>query len=106
MLRYLAPLSQTKLTTYDPAGKKLAEQTFKAGDLPHIENFLSCVRSGERPNADIEIGHKSTLLCHLGNMAYRTGQTLHIDPQTRKPTSAVALKLWGREYRDGWQPVV
>lgn len=98
--------SQTKLTTYDLAGKKLAEQTFTAGDLPHIENFLSCVRSGERPNADIEIGHKSTLLCHLGNMAYRTGQTLHIDPQTRKPTSVEALKLWGREYRDGWQPVV
>lgn len=98
--------SQTKLTTYDPAGKKLAEQTFTAGDLPHIENFLSCVRSGERPNADIEIGHKSTLLCHLGNMAYRTGQTLHIDPNTQKPTSAEAIKLWGREYRDGWKPVV
>ena len=73
---------------------------------PHIENFIACVRDGKRPNADIEEGHKSTLLCHLGNIAYRTGKTLHIDPTTHKPTDAEAAKLWGREYRNGWQPQV
>jgi len=40
---------------------------------PHLENFLSCVRSRKKPNADIEIGHRSTLLCHLGNISYRVG---------------------------------
>ncbi len=40
---------------------------------PHLEDFLSCVRSRKRPNADIEIGHLSTLLCHLGNISYRVG---------------------------------
>jgi predicted dehydrogenase len=39
----------------------------------HLENFLSCVRSRKKPNADIETGHLSTLLCHLGNISYRVG---------------------------------
>ena len=52
------------------------------GHDPHLRNFLACVRSGDRPNADIEEGHKSTLLCHLGNIAYRTGHTLNLDPAT------------------------
>ncbi len=99
-------LGSTKFAVYDPAGKKLEERTFAAGDVPHIENFLSCVRSGDRPNADIEEGHKSTLLCHLGNMAWRTGRNLDIDPQSHRPTDAEAAKLWGREYRPGWEPKV
>ena len=46
-------------------------------------NFLDCVRDGKRPNADIEEGHKSTRLCHLGNIAYRTGAgTLRFDAAT------------------------
>jgi predicted dehydrogenase len=40
---------------------------------PHLENFLNCVRTRQKPNADIEIGHLSTLLCHLGNISYRVG---------------------------------
>ena len=91
---------------YDPAGKLVEEQKFASGDGPHVENFLECVKTGARPNADIEEGHKSTLLCHLGNIAYRRGETLHIDPVTHKPTDSEAAKLWGREYRKGWEPVV
>ena len=91
---------------YDPAGKLVEEQKFASADGPHVENFLECVKTGARPNADIEEGHKSTLLCHLGNIAYRRGETLHIDPATHKPTDSEAAKLWGREYRKGWEPVV
>jgi len=39
----------------------------------HLENFLNCLRSREKPNADIETGHLSTLLCHLGNISHRAG---------------------------------
>src|SRR5262249_29764094 len=37
-------------------------------ERPHLRNFLDCVRSGKRPAADVEEGHKSTRLCHLGNV--------------------------------------
>ena len=95
-------------TVYDPAGKQLAQQSkgFDGHD-PHLRNFLACVRSGDRPQADIEIGHKSTLLCHLGNIAYRTGHTLHLDPQTGQvQDDPAATALWSREYRPGWEPRV
>jgi Leu/Phe-tRNA-protein transferase len=72
-----------------------------------LRNFLACVRSGERPIADIEEGHKSTLLCHLGNMAYRTGRTLDCDPTNgHVKNDTGAMELWGREYRPGWEPQV
>ena len=40
----------------------------------HTKNFLNAVKSRQRPNADIEIGRRSTALCHLGNISYRLGQ--------------------------------
>lgn len=74
---------------------------------PHMANFAACIRDGGRPNADIEDGHKSTLLCHLANIAYRTGQTLHCDPATGRPRNAPAADaLWSRDYRPGWEPIV
>jgi predicted dehydrogenase len=92
---------------FDAAGKVAEQKAGEGGDVGHIANFLSCVRTGERPNAEIEDAQKSTLLCHLGNIAYRTGHTIHFDPATRKIVDdPEATKLWGREYRRGWEPKV
>jgi predicted dehydrogenase len=69
-------------------------------DQPHQRNFLDCIRAGRRPNADIEEGHKSTRLCHLGNIAQRLGRTLHFDAQTETCTGdAEANRMLGRTYR-------
>ena len=66
----------------------------------HVQNFLDCVKSGRRPNADIEEGHKSTSLCHLGNIAWRVGRTLRFDAPTQTCTGdANANHLLGRTYR-------
>lgn len=68
---------------------------------------MDAIRTGKTPNSEIAIGQASTLLCHLANIAYRTGHTLHLDPQTKKiKDDADAMKLWGREYRKGWEPKV
>jgi hypothetical protein len=68
---------------------------------------VESIRGRQKPNAPIEEGEKSTLLCHLGNIAYRTGRTIHFDPKTRKITGDTqATKLWRREYRQGWEPKV
>lgn len=39
----------------------------------HLRNFVECVRSRQRPVADVEIGHRSTIVPHLGNISYRVG---------------------------------
>ena len=39
----------------------------------HVKNFFECIRDAKRPNADIEEGHKSTRLCHLGNISHQVG---------------------------------
>ena len=92
---------------YDLKGREIDKGSGSGGDKEHIQNFLDCIRSGKKPNSEIEEGQKSTLLCHLGNIAYRTGRTLHIDQRTGKIIDdREAQKLWGREYRKGWEPKV
>jgi predicted dehydrogenase len=69
-------------------------------EAPHLRNFLDCVRDHKRPNADIEEGHKSTRLCHLGNIAYRVGRRLTFDASTETIRGdAEANRLLGRTYR-------
>src|SRR5262249_51509078 len=73
----------------------------------HVRNFLDCIRSGGRPNADIEEGHKSTRMCHLGNMALRLGRTLRFDAKTETCTGdADANRLLGRSYRKPYTAAV
>jgi predicted dehydrogenase len=68
----------------------------------HHRNFLECIKSGARPNADVEIGHLSAALCHLGNIATRVGRTLIFDPASEKVVGdEEANRLVKREYREG-----
>jgi len=90
---------------YDMDGKKTGEGKGNGGEKDHIQNFLDCIRSGEKPNSEIEEGQKSTLLCHLGNISYRTGRVIHFDPQSRKIVGDKDTETyWKREYRPGWEP--
>ena len=92
---------------FDPDGRPTAQGSGPGGDLLHIGNFVEAIRSGARLTAEIEQGQRSTLLCHLGNIAYRTGHTLHFDPLTRRLLNDPAAEaLWRREYRPGWEPKV
>ena len=54
----------------------------KATGGSHTGNFLECIKSRERPNADVEIGRLSTTICHLGNISCRLGRDVHFDPKT------------------------
>jgi predicted dehydrogenase len=47
---------------------------------PHIKNWLDCIKTREKPNADVEIGFRSITVCHLVNIARETGRKLHWDP--------------------------
>ncbi|MFM8271797.1 MAG: Gfo/Idh/MocA family protein [Gemmata sp.] len=69
----------------------------------HVRNFVDAIRGDAKANAPIEEGHKSTRLCHLGNLAYRTGKTLKFDATAETTDAPEANKLLGREYRKGFE---
>ena len=75
-------------------------------DGAHYSNFIQCVKSRQREDliADIEEGHYSALLCHLGNIAYRTGKRLEFDPQGETFTGdAQASAMLSRDYRKPYE---
>ncbi|MFO0952572.1 MAG: Gfo/Idh/MocA family oxidoreductase [Isosphaeraceae bacterium] len=86
---------------------KLEAETHKAendGIPSHVRDFLDCMRSRKRPIADIEIGHRSTNTCHLGNIAYKVGRKLFWDVETETfKNDAEANALLAREPRKGYE---
>ncbi|MBI1895478.1 MAG: Gfo/Idh/MocA family oxidoreductase [Acidobacteria bacterium] len=90
---------------YDAKGKLVEDES--AGeldnDVAHARNFLDCVKSRKAPHAEIEIGHISSSLCHLGNLVARTGRRIKYDAAVENiPGDAEAARLLGREYRKHW----
>ncbi len=92
------------------AGAGGKEKYEKAADIaasgedtaPHMKNFLDAVRSRDYKSlhAEIEIGARSAAFCHLGNIAYRTGRMLKLDPKTgRAIGDNEASALYTRDYR-------
>jgi predicted dehydrogenase len=75
-------------------------------DAWHFSNFIDAMREGQPLNSPITEGHKSVLLCHLGNIAQRVSRTLHCDPHKggRILNDKEAQALWGRPYQQGWRP--
>ena len=69
----------------------------------HVANFLAAIR-GEQPlNAEIEVGHLSSSLCHLGNLATRLGRSLRFDPDAEQILDdPEANALVRRSYREHW----
>ncbi len=51
---------------------------------PHLQNFFECIRTRQRPYADVEIGHRSTVICHLVNICRDLGRKLQWDPKAER----------------------
>ncbi|MEL6108217.1 MAG: Gfo/Idh/MocA family oxidoreductase [Planctomycetota bacterium] len=99
-------MRSTGYSVFDMQDKEQETVKGKADDRAHIENFFDCIRSGKRPNADIQIGHDSALLCHLGNIAYRVQSDLEINPKNGHIVdNDDANAFWQREYEPGWEPL-
>jgi predicted dehydrogenase len=94
---------------YDERAKEVKKSASNQGDQEHIVDFLDAIRN-DKPldlNCDVAEGHKSTLMCHLGNIAHRTGRTLNCSPKNGHILGdEKAMALWSREYESGWEPVV
>ncbi len=72
---YVSLASYTGGAAFDKDGKKIKD--FNAGG-DHWGNFVEAVRARDYKllNADIEEGHLSSALCHLGNISYRLGSPM------------------------------
>lgn len=85
----------------DPRNKMNPAQQL---DALHIQNFFDGIKKGTSLHADIESGHKSTLLVQLGNIAQRSAERLDIDPTNGHiKNKKAAANYWGRTYEKGWE---
>lgn len=88
-------------------GSEGGTQLGGGGDMStlHVQNFFQAIRGKEEQKSPINEGATSTLMCHLSNIAYRTGEVLECDPANGHITnSKAAKKLWKRDYEKGWEP--
>jgi predicted dehydrogenase len=72
----------------------------------HHQNWLECVKTRKPPICDVEIGHRSATVCHLGNIAIRTGRKITWDPKAEqivgdKEAAAMLTKEYRKPYRLG-----
>ncbi|HEY9172343.1 MAG TPA: Gfo/Idh/MocA family oxidoreductase [Verrucomicrobiae bacterium] len=56
----------------------------KGPDGNHIANWISCIKSRKKTSADVEAGHRSATVCHLGNIARYVGRRLKWDPRKER----------------------
>ena len=64
-------------------GKLVAQGAGQNTGTSHMRNFLDCMRSRKKPNADLEtVGHPSSILCHSANVSWRIGRQVTLDPTT------------------------
>jgi hypothetical protein len=60
--------------------RKWSDQTALWQARWHMQNWLDCIRTRQKPVADVEIGHRSISVCHLANITRRVGRLLKWDP--------------------------
>ena len=72
-----------------PTGAKQPAETVAAEVMPnnhdsltqdHVNNFIACLKTRERPNGDVLIGHRSAQASHLGNLSYEQRRRIDFDP--------------------------
>ncbi|MDZ7315465.1 MAG: Gfo/Idh/MocA family oxidoreductase [candidate division KSB1 bacterium] len=87
-----------------PEGLPLKYTSGDAGNDAHARNFIDAVKTRTLPISDIEIGHRSTSISILGNIAYRTGERLIWDAEAERVTnSEKANALLEEPYRSPWK---
>jgi hypothetical protein len=86
----------------------LTEKDFHLPDIGtnHKQNWLDCIKTGERPVADVEIGARTAQVCQLANIGYRLRRPLKWDPAKEEfPDDHEANALRSRENRSPWDKI-
>ncbi|MBZ5728378.1 MAG: Gfo/Idh/MocA family oxidoreductase [Acidobacteriia bacterium] len=72
-------------------------------NAPHWQNFLECIRTRQKPIADIETCVRSTSTCVLANLAMRHGMTLDWDERAFTVKQHEARQFLQARYRAPWK---
>ena len=70
--------------------KNLVKKKLKSGDVHlyksenHYKDWIQSIRSRKAPICDVETGHRTATICHLGNIAYQLKRPLQWDPEKEK----------------------
>ena len=101
---------------YDRGGNLIKEKTSASneagtalgggGDMSttHVLNFFDAVRGKSSLTAPIDEASITMAMVHYSNIAYRIGRGFDIDQKTGKMLDKDAMKLWSRDYEQGWEP--
>ena len=98
-------IGNTRWIAYGKGGQVLGKGEGDSHEAPHVQNFIECIKSREKPYCDLEtIGHPASVLCHAGNISARIGRKLTLDPTTEmfvddKDANALRSRA---EYRKPW----
>ena len=94
----------------DPALLKKEEKKVEKGayevSAPHMQNFIDCVRSRQKPIAPVEVGCSTNTLCCLSNMALELGRPVKWNPATLSfdnDKEAESHRLYWYEYRNPYK---
>lgn len=87
----------------DPDGHELPKQTLPGSS--HMRNFLDSVKSREQPRSNLASMEKTTILCHLCNASYLSGQSVAWNPEKMDivGTAGKHTQSYHREYRKPWK---
>jgi len=100
-------VSRNRIAASDPGiiSQPLPNNAVRLGQgNNHMANFISCVRSRQQPIANVEVGHRSVTVCHLGTLAIRTGQRLRWNPETEQFVDNARANQWlSRPMRAPWR---
>ena len=105
--RHKVSSNPKELTANIPDDAKNGTPESLVESIAHVKNWTDCIKSGEKCNADIEYGQRSTTICELVNIVRavkQVGKTLHWDSKVEKFTDCPeGNKLLVRERRKGWE---
>ena len=77
---------------------------YSGGARTLVGDFLHCVRTRETPFQDVEYGHRTATVCHLGNICYNLNRRLKWDPDKEDFVGdSEASRMVDRPRRGPWQ---
>jgi len=82
---------------------KPEQNLYESRPVSHMANFIDCFKSRKTPICDPVVGGGSVIVCHLGEIALRTGKKLKWDPAKNQFDDAEANKMLSREMRKPWK---
>ncbi len=77
---------------------------YRSMNINHITEFLENIKTRKRCVCDVEVCHRASSTCHLGNIAFRTGERIVWDGEAERITKHSELNSWlKRPYREPWK---